>query len=186
MGVRVLVLGAASAVALAVSPAAAQTYAWAPQSTDTGWASDFDVATQTFTGTYADTLAFDEMPFQYEGGGYFHSHGGGAMFTISAIVDGLTQQIYSSGPVAGDFGLHRIGAISFAGGTVTGIRLQSTSRVSQAFHNFYTQTFTLSVTGTGPGAVPEPATWALLLLGFMGVGHAMRSRAKVRTAVSYA
>jgi hypothetical protein len=26
------------------------------------------------------------------------------------------------------------------------------------------------------GAVPEPATWALMLLGFAGIGHAMRRR----------
>ena len=36
------------------------------------------------------------------------------------------------------------------------------------------------------GEVPEPATWALMLLGFGMVGFAMRKRSDVRTTVSYA
>ena len=35
-------------------------------------------------------------------------------------------------------------------------------------------------------AVPEPATWALMLLGFGMIGFAMRKRSNVRTTVSYA
>ena len=35
-------------------------------------------------------------------------------------------------------------------------------------------------------AVPEPATWGLMLLGFGTLGFAMRRRAKVRTNVSFA
>ena len=35
------------------------------------------------------------------------------------------------------------------------------------------------------GAVPEPATWAMMLVGFGGIGFAMRRRSKVRTTVSY-
>ena len=35
-------------------------------------------------------------------------------------------------------------------------------------------------------AVPEPVTWAMLLLGFGMIGFAMRKRSNVRTTVSYA
>lgn len=35
-------------------------------------------------------------------------------------------------------------------------------------------------------AVPEPATWAMMLAGFGMVGMGLRSRGKVRTAVTYA
>lgn len=58
---------------------------------------------------------------------------------------------------------------------------------------------TLSISSTGTfgvdaildnlsvsGAVPEPATWALMIMGFGAVGGAMRRRAKVRTTVAYA
>lgn len=36
------------------------------------------------------------------------------------------------------------------------------------------------------GAVPEPATWALMIMGFGAVGGAMRRRSAVRTNVSFA
>jgi hypothetical protein len=36
------------------------------------------------------------------------------------------------------------------------------------------------------GAVPEPSTWAMLLLGFFGIGGALRRRRSVTTTVSYA
>ena len=36
------------------------------------------------------------------------------------------------------------------------------------------------------GAGPEPATWALMLLGFGMVGYAMRKRSNVRTTLTYA
>ena len=37
-----------------------------------------------------------------------------------------------------------------------------------------------------PGAVPEPASWAMMILGMGAVGFAMRRRRNVRTTVSYA
>jgi hypothetical protein len=37
-----------------------------------------------------------------------------------------------------------------------------------------------------PGAVPEPSTWALMLLGFFGIGAVMRRRKDVTTTVTYA
>jgi len=42
------------------------------------------------------------------------------------------------------------------------------------------------VTFGSQGAVPEPATWAMMLLGFGMVGFAMRKRSNVRTTVRYA
>ena len=35
-------------------------------------------------------------------------------------------------------------------------------------------------------AVPEPAAWAMMLIGFGGIGFAMRRRKVVRTSASYA
>lgn len=36
------------------------------------------------------------------------------------------------------------------------------------------------------GAVPEPTTWALLLLGFGAIGSALRARSKTRVALNFA
>lgn len=40
--------------------------------------------------------------------------------------------------------------------------------------------------GAQSSAVPEPAAWAMMLLGFGMIGYAMRKRSNVRTTVSYA
>ena len=40
--------------------------------------------------------------------------------------------------------------------------------------------------GAASGAVPEPATWGMMILGFGAMGHAMRRRAKGRTAAGFA
>ena len=39
---------------------------------------------------------------------------------------------------------------------------------------------------TAIAAVPEPATWAMMLVGFGGIGFAMRRSSKARTTASYA
>ncbi|WP_228243136.1 PEPxxWA-CTERM sorting domain-containing protein [Porphyrobacter sp. GA68] len=53
-----------------------------------------------------------------------------------------------------------------------------------------TTTLSLNVTQNGAppiaAAVPEPATWAMMLLGFFGIGFAMRSQRARRVSVAYA
>lgn len=61
----------------------------------------------------------------------------------------------------------------------------------QPYINGYINIGNSSLTGSTPytptaGAVPEPTTWALMILGFAAVGGAMRSRRKPRVTVSYA
>jgi hypothetical protein len=43
-----------------------------------------------------------------------------------------------------------------------------------------------NLTFTPTGAIPEPMTWALMLLGFAAVGYAMRRRPKQQVRVNYA
>lgn len=45
--------------------------------------------------------------------------------------------------------------------------------------------YQLSISPVLAGAVPEPATWALLLLGFGVTGYAMRRKTKVHARLSY-
>ncbi len=62
--------------------------------------------------------------------------------------------------------------------------------VFASFNNADRGTFTISANGPGTvsqtGAVPEPATWALMILGMGAVGFAMRRRSKVNTTVRFA
>jgi hypothetical protein len=43
-------------------------------------------------------------------------------------------------------------------------------------------TFTTKVTGPGAISVPEPSTWAMMLVGFGGMGATLRSRRRLATA----
>jgi len=164
---KLLSFAGASALAFVAVPASADTIAWNPQSTDTGSVSDFDAASQTFAGVTADSISFS-------GDGYFHNHGATGGFNIYAIVNGSTQTIfsYAGGAPTDLYYLSGLGTIGFGGGTVTGIQVSSTEFVGNAFHGFGNESFTLNVSG----AVPEPGTWAMMLLGFGAIGIAMRRR----------
>jgi hypothetical protein len=53
---------------------------------------------------------------------------------------------------------------------------------NQAVNNAFDATFSATITAA---AVPEPATWAMMILGLGGVGAVMRRRPKVATRVCY-
>ena len=177
-------LASVGVLAVIAAPAYADvTLTWAPQTTDTGSGGDFDNATQLFGAVQASSLTFNAMPAQYAGGGYFHNHGAGTGFTISAILNGTNTVIFSSGPLSGgDIGLNTFGTINFASSLVSGISLNSDQYIGNAFHNFYDQSFTL---GASVGVVPEPSAWLVLILGFGAVGGAMRKSRQRAMAVSY-
>jgi len=166
---------AALLMAGASSAAQAATFAWAPQSTD-GGTGDFDLATQTFAGVYADTLTFT-------GNGYYHNHGAPYSMVFRATIDGVDQQIFSFNPGNVDFALSALAPISFGGGMVTSLTLTTSSYVGNAYHLMGGDSFTLAAVGN---AVPEPATWAMLILGFGLVGGALRSAQRKQVGVSYA
>jgi hypothetical protein len=50
-------------------------------------------------------------------------------------------------------------------------------------YNYFDDTFVFTNTSTVTGGVPEPATWAMMLLGFAGLGFAFR---QTRRKVSFA
>ena len=71
------------------------------------------------------------------------------------------------------------GSTTFANRTFTSLGLTAGT------YNFSipSDTITLIVPGTGAGAVPEPSTWAMMLIGFGGIGYSMRRRRKT-TAIA--
>jgi hypothetical protein len=70
------------------------------------------------------------------------------------------------------------------GGTVMATTAVQDLLTFQAGSDTYTLQFQ-DLAGSN-GAVPEPATWAMMLLGFGMVGFAMRKRSNVRTTVKFA
>jgi hypothetical protein len=73
------------------------------------------------------------------------------------------------------------------GGTAAGAAaaLLAGLQGGNAYFNVHTTAFPGGEIRGFLGEVPEPATWALLLLGFMGIGYAMRTRASGRTTLAY-
>ena len=76
-----------------------------------------------------------------------------------------------------------------------GVSLSVTNGSGSTFSDFTAfgdlgQTFTLSITpagteGSNPSAAPEPSTWAVMILGFAGVGATLRNRRRrVQPAVT--
>ena len=49
-----------------------------------------------------------------------------------------------------------------------------------------TGTYTLTISNPAAAAVPEPATWAMMLAGFGMVGVGLRRRSAVKTRLTYA
>ncbi len=57
---------------------------------------------------------------------------------------------------------------------------------NRVVNNSQDATFSATITDAVTPAVPEPATWAMILIGFGGIGFAMRRRMKLAARVSYA
>jgi hypothetical protein len=106
--------------------------------------------------------------------------------STTGFTDSLSGEIltynYTGSEIAHFFGI-------FNGGS--GLNCTECNNTYQLFYNpdgFTSGTFDLSLYFNNPGishvdlfdsgSVPEPATWALMLLGFGGIGMAMRRRRK--------
>lgn len=167
---RFMTMSAAALLMAGASTAAqAATFAWTA-------GTDFDTATQTFAPVFANTLTFS-------GNGIYHNHGNPYSMVFRATIDGVDQQIFSFNPGNVDFVLSSLAPISFGGGMVTSLTLTTSGSVGWAYHFMGGDSFTLAAVGN---AVPEPATWAMLILGFGAVGGALRGAKRKQIGVSYA
>jgi hypothetical protein len=84
--------------------------------------------------------------------------------SLFILVDGVEHTLFSS--VTGATGNQRFGGVTDAGG-MTNISIYATNA------NDNIELDNVSYRG---GAVPEPATWAIMLVGFGGLGAALRRR----------
>ena len=113
------------------------------------------------------------------------------LYSIDTANDVLDTQANSAGTLATvgslgvnlgsrtSFDISGSDAFAFNGTTLYRANLQTGALTSLGNTN-------RALFGIAIAAVPEPATWAMMLIGFGGIGFAMRRRAKVRTTVSYA
>nr|MEA2798274.1 hypothetical protein [Phenylobacterium sp.] len=70
--------------------------------------------------------------------------------------------------------------LSVSGSHITSLTWSATG---SAFHPYAVDNFVFAQGGVTPGGVPEPSTWALALIGFGGVGAALRRR---RSSLAFA
>lgn len=97
-------------------------------------------------------------------GSWFHTARG----TQVTIVDGAGATLFSSGPITVGTG-DRPSHFAFSLSSASGIGIQwGPSGFNTGIDNVDFS--------AGPGGVPEPATWALMLIGFGAVGLATRRR----------
>lgn len=127
------------------------------------------------------------------GNGYIH--GTATQFAIDTNLDNLVRQANNAGTLTtvGSLGVAVGPRTSFdVGFDGTGF-LQDTNRfytvdlgTGAANLTGNTSRSVFGITAVPFGAVPEPSTWAMMLLGFAGIGFGMRRGKVVRTQVSYA
>jgi PEP-CTERM motif len=101
---------------------------------------------------------------------HLDNSGAGGVFSPSSIfVDGIAQAF--TGPALGSIGWASIGGLNLTGGS-------HTIQFNQGGPTNWT--FVSEVTFSG--AIPEPASWAMMIAGFGLVGAAMRRRPSSRAA----
>lgn len=167
----------AAAAMMIATPVSATTIAW-------NGSSDFDQWSQSFAPISASKISFSGNNNNYGigyAGPFAHSHdeGQGLIWSILLTVNGVDKMIFSQSLQNEDVtSLAALGTLSFAGGSVSKLTFDCVNCSYNTYHQFGADTsFTLS------GAVPEPASWALLVAGFGLSGAAMRRR-RVAAAIA--
>lgn len=180
---KVMILATVAASALVTVPALAQSYS-------------FNFAGPTLFGT----------PSAFLGSGTFVTSGpamtvnGQTAYAITGITgtfDGSTINGLQAGFLGSD-NLYFITGPTFvdgsgvgftnAAGTSASLYYQSTGSYRVSTSNPFATGFVTATSAAIPavGAVPEPATWAMMILGMAAIGFVMRRRKNVTTRVQFA
>ena len=155
----------------------------------------FPTTTTTYAGPFTTTVG---PQVEFPAGTFTGPQGTAAgSFDIAGnTVTFFSNQFGNFGTTSGANGFNGY-RLSFAGRTITSVTLGAgTTFVPNSF-SFSGSSFSFDVAGQDPqggntvfqigvAAVPEPATWGMMILGFGAIGYAMRRRATVRTGVTFA
>lgn len=110
----------------------------------------------SLSGTAGSPYTYDFSPLQLSGYTIFAAHFG-------SFPDSTYDTGSSAGKVAPD--VTAFWLLNLGGGSTSTVTISDGKGVSNA-----------QILGTGTPAVPEPATWAMMLVGFAGIGASMRRR----------
>ena len=136
-------------------------------------------------GAGADFRTFDTIGVT-EGIAVEASQDGVAYFNVGTTAGNFAQSCSFALPCASSFDLSSAGLSSARFFRLTAVQGAGCVQNYPECYDFDT----LEAINFASGAVPEPSTWALLILGFGAVGGAMRRRtrsaAQVRTSIRFA
>jgi len=194
---RMIALTAAAGIALAASPASAAKITYTVTGNFTGQLNGqtFRSAAATFTGigdtanvgSFLGNLYIPLSSLTAQSGGQSYDFGNAFNFYSNGLIGGFATGQKSLFTLIGVFGDAATGTTAstpaaFLFGTVNGA-VQSgpgALKLTGADHLAFTSML------SGVAAVPEPASWAMMMLGFGAIGAAARRRPRVTTRLAYA
>jgi hypothetical protein len=118
-----------------------------------------------------DTLLLQSLSFGLANGGTFNNlelnlfNGGGTTGTASFTLTDNTGQTFNFNDLALGTGENFFGFVGVGGETISNVAFTTTAGIADVRQIRLDETI---------GGVPEPATWAMMLLGFGAVGFGMR------------
>ena len=191
---KLLVVTSAAAALIAASPASAATEILTGSGTgnvttvNTGTDAALQYSATAFNGSWALTGISDvtgSYTFDFVSQGFY------SFFAVTAAASAFSGNtvvsLYNAGPQnccsspSNGFFYNGSVTLDLVAGQEFGFRLiGSNSDSAQTLQG------TFSVLQAGGGAVPEPGTWALFILGFGVIGAAMRSAARKNVSVRFA
>ena len=145
---------------------------WSPNTA--GPSANFSIT--ALRNVYLNTLSFAEFNNDCENGGnIFYSSGCGASFAVKELIDGGAAATIGSFGAGEPYIPH---LVSEALGLPLAVgETASFSIVTETDPAVYTAIYQFENV-TVSGAVPEPSTWTMMLLGFAGLGFAGYRRAR--------
>ena len=180
-----LVLGLAALASVASTPAFAAQYVFTFDTTSTL----FGGPPQTVRGVFTTSDTATQVGGQtaYAITGISGTINGTAISGLFAAPGGQTYNYFTTGPTFLDGS-----GVTFNAGAATNIQFFHQDGVA---NDQYRLNGNGTISSFGPAtsslvattsAVPEPAAWLMMIVGFGAIGFSMRRKNKVRTTVSYA